>query len=124
VDGTGNVTAAGFRGDASGLTDIPANKLIGIVPESSLPATKVSAIEGLLTITETYDTEITGTLSGTTGTTTLNGTGTKFQTELSVNQKIQIAKTVFEVVAITSDTQLTVKNVLTDTITNATAFAA
>ncbi|CAI2768338.1 hypothetical protein [Flavobacterium collinsii] len=124
VDGTGNVTAAGFRGDASGLTDIPANKLIGIVPESSLPATKVSAIEGLLTITETYDTEITGTLSGTTGTTTLNGTGTKFHTELSVNQKIQIAKTVFEVVAITSDTQLTVKNVLTDTITNATAFAA
>ncbi|MFH6990794.1 hypothetical protein ACHRVW_23965, partial [Flavobacterium collinsii] len=69
-------------------------------------------------------TEITGTLSGTTGTTTLNGTGTKFQTELSVNQKIQIAKTVFEVAAITSDTQLTVKNVLTDTITNATAFAA
>ncbi|MFH6987885.1 hypothetical protein ACHRVW_09080 [Flavobacterium collinsii] len=124
VDGTGNVTAAGFRGDASGLTDIPANKLIGIVPESSLPATKVSAIEGLLTITETYDAEITGTLSGTTGTTTLNGTGTKFHTELSVNQKIQIAKTVFEVAAITSDTQLTVKNVLADTIADATAFAA
>ena len=124
VDIAGNLKAESFIGEASGLTSIPAKQLKGIVPQSNLPEMKISSVDGLLTITETYDQPLLGTVSGQESTAILKGTGTKFMSELLAGQKIKIKGDILEVLSISSDTELTLKNKLDDAITEATAFTA
>jgi hypothetical protein len=66
---------------------------------------------------------LTGTLSGTTASTTVTGSGTAFTTEVSVGQYITVGTSApRKVTAVGSDTSLTIASPLSENQTNQTAF--
>jgi cyclophilin family peptidyl-prolyl cis-trans isomerase len=65
-------------------------------------------------------TQLTGTVSQTTGSSTITGIGTLFTTELQVGSSVQIGSSLYFVTAIASNTQMTVNTTAPGTATNLT----
>jgi hypothetical protein len=125
INSSGSVKAKDFTGDGSGLTNLPASSIEGVIPDKNLPPVrpvKISEISGLLTITEAYDQKLDGTVSGAKDDVILTGTGTSFKT-LTAGQKIRVSTQIFEVISISEDT-LTLKDPLTDAITDQLVYIA
>ena len=79
-------------------------------PESNfhIAATYNKALSGTVSgvDNEDYNVNLTGTVDGTVGNTTLTGTGTSFKSELAVDQKIRIDADTYTIGSITDDTTL------------------
>ncbi len=125
ISSSGTVNAKGFTGDGSGLINLSALAIEGVIPDKNLPPerpVRISEIDGLLTIVEAYDRELAGEVSGTKDGVVLTGTGTSFAV-LSPGQKIRVSTQVAEVLSINGET-LTLKNPLTDTVTDQSVYIA
>jgi len=119
----GSVTAAGFAGDGSKLTNLSAAELRGPISVDNLPPLDFpSDVNGQLTINGAYDQRHEGTVSGNPGSAVLTGTGTNFKKVLADGQKIRVATTVVEILTVTSDTELTLLNLLVEELINQTFF--
>ncbi|MEL7145369.1 MAG: hypothetical protein AAFO69_03305 [Bacteroidota bacterium] len=127
---TGNLTATKLTGSGSGLTNIPANQIDGIIPADNLPALDNTAIQGTLSIQGLVPVSITGTVSTEevptpetqntiTGSTT--PVATRFTTEVASGDVLEINGALFSVTAVQDDQTLSVQSLQGINLTEASA---